>query len=261
MFSLLTSGAPCLAKQSETVGNTEVHLWEEAEIVSVSDENAEVQFSVGRDHPVCDSLPLDQVLPLPPLEPDDTLDQVVLLEDQSSPAKEQQSDKTGNPECKSGAAAWEEHTTGIGSKLLLKMGWQGPGRGVGKTEQGRSDPIPVEVMPKGMSLDTFFQMKNEKGMVTLGKGAISMLKGKKTTAILNKEKRQEKLNQGSNKPCQDQDFFSFLNKAVASDESPGPSNPKQMKMDNKPSPNEGQSKKELGVKVFFYILYENFTSS
>ena len=44
----------------------------------------------------------------------------------------------------SGLGGWEQHTRGIGAKLLLQMGYQ-PGRGLGKTLQGISAPVEAHV--------------------------------------------------------------------------------------------------------------------
>ncbi|CAF91942.1 unnamed protein product [Tetraodon nigroviridis] len=47
---------------------------------------------------------------------------------------------------------WETHTKGIGSKLMLKMGYE-YGKGLGKMQEGRVEPIMAVVLPKGRSLD------------------------------------------------------------------------------------------------------------
>lgn len=44
----------------------------------------------------------------------------------------------------SGLGEWEQHTRGIGAKLLLQMGYQ-PGKGLGKTLQGISAPVEAHV--------------------------------------------------------------------------------------------------------------------
>ncbi|XP_019718557.1 zinc finger CCCH-type with G patch domain-containing protein [Hippocampus comes] len=47
---------------------------------------------------------------------------------------------------------WEAHTRGIGSKLMLKMGYE-YGKGLGKTQEGRVEPVMAVLVPKGKSLD------------------------------------------------------------------------------------------------------------
>ncbi|XP_035501032.2 zinc finger CCCH-type with G patch domain-containing protein [Scophthalmus maximus] len=47
---------------------------------------------------------------------------------------------------------WEAHTRGIGSKLMLKMGYE-YGKGLGKMQEGRLEPVMAVVHPKGKSLD------------------------------------------------------------------------------------------------------------
>ncbi|KAK9515704.1 hypothetical protein VZT92_026330 [Zoarces viviparus] len=47
---------------------------------------------------------------------------------------------------------WEAHTRGIGSKLMLKMGYE-YGKGLGKMQEGRVEPVLAVVLPKRRSLD------------------------------------------------------------------------------------------------------------
>lgn len=48
-----------------------------------------------------------------------------------------------NPTSK-GMADWEQHTKGIGAKLLLQMGYQ-PGKGLGKDLQGIAQPVQAHM--------------------------------------------------------------------------------------------------------------------
>uniref|UniRef100_A0A3B4G7E3 Zinc finger CCCH-type with G patch domain-containing protein n=1 Tax=Pundamilia nyererei TaxID=303518 RepID=A0A3B4G7E3_9CICH len=54
--------------------------------------------------------------------------------------------------CYANFGGWEAHTRGIGSKLMLKMGYE-YGKGLGKLQEGRVEPVMAVVLPKGKSLD------------------------------------------------------------------------------------------------------------
>lgn len=46
---------------------------------------------------------------------------------------------------------WEKHTRGIGSKLMMQMGYV-IGTGLGKRSDGRIKPVEAQVLPAGKSL-------------------------------------------------------------------------------------------------------------
>lgn len=49
---------------------------------------------------------------------------------------------------------WEKHTRGIGSKLMMQMGYV-IGTGLGKLSDGRIEPVETQVLPAGKSLGLF----------------------------------------------------------------------------------------------------------
>ncbi|XP_065830314.1 zinc finger CCCH-type with G patch domain-containing protein-like [Oscarella lobularis] len=56
---------------------------------------------------------------------------------------------------------WEKYTTGIGSKLLQKMGFS-LGKGLGKKGEGIQEPIDIVILPPGKSLDVCVELKKKK---------------------------------------------------------------------------------------------------
>ncbi|KAM4562556.1 zinc finger CCCH-type with G patch domain-containing protein [Odontesthes bonariensis] len=56
---------------------------------------------------------------------------------------------------------WEAHTRGIGSKLMLKMGYE-YGKGLGKLLEGRVEPVMAVVLPQGKSLDECAQFTQKR---------------------------------------------------------------------------------------------------
>ena len=57
---------------------------------------------------------------------------------------------------------WENHTKGLGSKLMLKMGWV-VGNGLGCRGGGRVEPVTSRMYPAGKSLDWCMEMRDKYG--------------------------------------------------------------------------------------------------
>ncbi|XP_056130950.1 zinc finger CCCH-type with G patch domain-containing protein [Lampris incognitus] len=63
---------------------------------------------------------------------------------------------------------WEAHTRGIGSRLMLKMGYE-YGKGLGKNQEGRVEPVMAVVLPKGRSLDQCAELTKKKTQSKIAK--------------------------------------------------------------------------------------------
>ncbi|MBN3310354.1 zinc finger CCCH-type with G patch domain-containing protein [Amia ocellicauda] len=70
--------------------------------------------------------------------------------------------------CSSSFGGWEQHTRGIGSKLMAKMGYEF-GKGLGRNAEGRVEPVLAVVLPKGKSLDQCADILQKKRLGKLGK--------------------------------------------------------------------------------------------
>ncbi|XP_028668217.1 zinc finger CCCH-type with G patch domain-containing protein [Erpetoichthys calabaricus] len=80
--------------------------------------------------------------------------------------------------CGLGFGGWEAHTRGIGSKLMVKMGYEF-GKGLGRNAEGRVEPIQAVVLPKGKSLDQCAEILQKKKEGKIGKGKAKKLRKNK----------------------------------------------------------------------------------
>ncbi|CAL1605480.1 unnamed protein product [Knipowitschia caucasica] len=93
---------------------------------------------------------------------------------------------------------WEAHTRGIGSKLMLKMGYE-YGKGLGKTQDGRVEPVTAVLLPKGKSLDMCAELTQRRGQSRAAKDGTAKGQPKK------RRKRRKRNTEGR------QTVFDFLN--------------------------------------------------
>ncbi|XP_071578322.1 zinc finger CCCH-type with G patch domain-containing protein isoform X1 [Temnothorax nylanderi] len=103
---------------------------------------------------------------------------------------------------------WERHTRGIGSKLMMQMGYV-IGTGLGKRSDGRIQPVEAQVLPAGKSLDHCMELRefagNDKDLFS---------------AERKMRKQQQKLEQQRErqyrreKEKEDSNVFNFINKTL-----------------------------------------------
>ncbi|XP_044208630.1 zinc finger CCCH-type with G patch domain-containing protein [Thunnus albacares] len=143
-LSNLEEGSSCLARHEDGI-------WYPAKITDIDSGFYTVKF----DSLLMKDVVVEADCVIPPLREDDPLSSDSDLDDGDDAAYAKVMDSavesivTLNT---SHFGGWEAHTRGIGSKLMMKMGYE-YGKGLGKMQEGRVEPVMAVVLPKGKSLD------------------------------------------------------------------------------------------------------------
>ncbi|NXX12727.1 ZGPAT protein, partial [Podargus strigoides] len=170
-LSALEVGSACLAKHSDGI-------WYTAKITDIDSGYYTVKF---------DSLLLKEAVVegdsvIPPLRTEDggasSAESDEDSVDDSGYAKGVPENGEWTPPCSSSFGGWEAHTRGIGSKLLVRMGYEF-GKGLGKNSEGRVEPVQAVVLPRGKSLDQCAEVlqKKKQGKLEPGKPRKCRAKG------------------------------------------------------------------------------------
>ncbi|XP_078366320.1 zinc finger CCCH-type with G patch domain-containing protein-like [Oculina patagonica] len=169
-FSQVQCGQSCLARYDDGV-------WYKATIQSI-DHDAH-SFVVHYDTYNSDAtLGIDEVLPLDQRDSENVSDN-----DLSSDSDSEESRLTEDFDEEELAVVrlswkpsggpvslgeWEQHTKGIGSKLMAKMGYIF-GKGLGKDGSGIVEPVEAVVLPQGKSLDKIAELRENNKLPKLGR--------------------------------------------------------------------------------------------
>ncbi|OXU26919.1 hypothetical protein TSAR_000362 [Trichomalopsis sarcophagae] len=219
-FSSIKMGSRVLAKQTNK-------LWHRCVILKTPDDKNneyEVKFEASgkvTEVGIDDLLPLDDA----GLQMSDSSDDSDYEEEMKTCQNEELVHKsllTNNANTRLGG--WEEHTRGIGSKLMAQMGYI-TGTGLGKRSDGRINPVEATVLPAGKSLDHCMTLReNAGGDKDLFSVERKMQKQKKK---LEQQRQKEYLRE---KQRERNNVFNFMNAALGSkSKEPEPSSSKLLK--------------------------------
>ncbi|XP_036389617.1 zinc finger CCCH-type with G patch domain-containing protein [Megalops cyprinoides] len=232
-LSNLQEGSACLARHEDSI-------WYPAKITDIDSGYYTVKF----DSLLQKSAVVEADGIIPPLRQDDPSSSSDSDDDAgeySAYAKVIDSTETAEwtPSCSSSFGGWEAHTRGIGSKLMVKMGYEF-GKGLGRNAEGRVEPVLAVVLPKGKSLDQCAEIIQQKAKKQLGKDGSA--------------KGRRKAKKGTGAPQRRTNVFDFLNSKLGDGErgaadaaDAAPSAPRN----SKDAYRGGQStKRSLNVRLF-----------
>jgi hypothetical protein len=137
---------------------------------------------------------------------------------------------------------WERFTRGIGSKLMAKMGYI-HGSGLGKSSEGRVEPVPTTIYPAGRSLDWCVEKRSEvHNMETIARQDTKREENK----FLKRMQREAK------RKAQEESVFNLLNAACTSSNNgalPKLRKDETMAKETVPNKDEGKSLQVRSLKV------------
>ncbi|XP_019849943.1 PREDICTED: zinc finger CCCH-type with G patch domain-containing protein-like isoform X2 [Amphimedon queenslandica] len=159
-YSNISVGTRCLVKQPD-------ELWHEATVSFIEIDKVVVKFVTQKQDaevPLADVLPLEENFNSSIFEDlEDDIDNEQSKDEEHEKVQDiefndirQLEESTANR-----IGEWEKHTKGIGSKLMAKMGYV-TGQGLGKSSDGRLEPVKIEILPPGKSLDACAAMRESK---------------------------------------------------------------------------------------------------
>ena len=152
----LREGGAVLARAGGGIG-----IWRRATITEIVDEDYLVKFDSGAGDPELKTV--DDIFPLT-AESENSDSELDQEEDKVEEEEEGQESFAPLEMSWSGArfGEWEQHTRGLGSRLMSGMGWV-TGQGLGSRGQGRTDPVTARLYPAGKSLDWCMERREKLG--------------------------------------------------------------------------------------------------
>ncbi|XP_067662234.1 zinc finger CCCH-type with G patch domain-containing protein-like isoform X1 [Haliotis asinina] len=206
-YSHVQVGGKCFARYSDDV-------WHPASIDDVADGEVTVTFT---SHGNSETVELQDILPQEQHVDDSLLSDDEKEEEPSTSSQtisREDSDSEDElpvflwkpPKTTAALGEWEQYTKGIGSKLMAKMGYI-TGQGLGVRGEGRAEPVPIQLLPQGKSLDKIMELKEIAGDQDLF-DALKKLKRKK--------RKEERKAASSNPVVRDTppNVFDFINKKL-----------------------------------------------
>lgn len=105
---------------------------------------------------------------------------------------------------------WEQHTRGIGSRIMAQMGYI-TGTGLGKKADGRVQPVEATVLPAGKSLDHCMHLRE---MANGDKNLFSAERKMQKQKL--KLERQSRIQYEKEQRIEKSDIFNFINDTLSS---------------------------------------------